>query len=44
VAAVEDYEEGAIWWEPGDEVLVQRIAGDLAVALEIDGADCVEDT
>lgn len=43
MAAVEDHEKGACWWQAGDEVFVERVAGDLARGGEVDGADCVED-
>jgi hypothetical protein len=44
VAAVENDEEGGVWREVGDKMLVQYIRIYLALLTEIDGTDGVEET
>ncbi len=42
MAAIQDHEESAAWWESGDQVFMEDIAVDLTLFLEVYRADCVE--
>jgi hypothetical protein len=44
VAAIQDDEESAVWGQLGDEMLVERVAVDLAAFSEVNGTDGIEDS